>query len=135
MVDLLGVNSSSFVPHMFGEVLSPLRSPYNLLLSGQRHIMESTSVGALIGSVLAIFIMHHVSRKKLQTSGFLILGTMFVIVGALYVTLEGTRAHVVAIVFYGICQLFFNLGVPRINFLGGNMLISLCRAKYDYIHC
>ena len=91
--------------------------------------MESTSVGALIGSVLAIFIVHRVSHKKLQTSGFLILGTMFVIVGALYVTLEGTRANVVVIVFYGICQLFFNLGVPRITFLGGKHANKLMQGQ------
>ena len=72
--------------------------------------MESTSIGAIVGSILAMIVMHRFSRKKLQTWGFLVLAIMFVIVGSLYITLEGTNAHVAVIVFYGICQIFYNLG-------------------------
>lgn len=54
--------------------------------------------------------MHHFSRKKAQTWGFLVLGTLFIIVGALYITLPTTNAHVAIVAFYGICQLFYNLG-------------------------
>lgn len=107
---LLGVNSSSFVPTMFGEKTGPGHPPYQLLISGERHLMEATSIGALLGSALAILVMHHFSRRKAQMWGYLILGTVFVVVGALYITLPDTNAHVTIVVFYGICQLFYNLG-------------------------
>lgn len=72
--------------------------------------MESTSIGALLGSIMAVFVMHFYSRRKVQMWGFLILGGLFIVVGALYVTLPSTNAHVAIVVFYGICQLFYNLG-------------------------
>ena len=112
LVYLLGVNSSSFVPTMFGDIKRSRMRPYQLLISNERHIMESTSIGALCGSALAILIMHQFSRKKAQTWGFLILGTLFIIVGALYITLPVTNAHVAIVTLYGICQLFYNLGEP-----------------------
>ncbi len=110
---LLGVNSSSFVPRMFGQKLGNQLPPYNWLISNERHIMESTSIGALIGSAIAIFVMHFYSRRRIQVWGFLILGGLFIVVGALYVTLPSTNAHVAIVVFYGICQLFYNLGKSR----------------------
>ena len=116
---LLGVNSSSFVPTMFGEQSGPNQPPYRKLISGERHIMEATSVGALVGSCIAIFVMHHYSQKKIQMGGFMVLGGLFIVVGALYVTLPSTNAHVVIVVLYGVCQLFFNLGEWLCNKVSG----------------
>lgn len=107
---LLGVNSSSFIPRMFGQETGNHLPPYNWLINTERDIMESTSIGALIGSIMAMYVMHCYSRRKVQLWGFLILGALFIIVGALYVTLPSTNAHVAIVVFYGICQLFYNLG-------------------------
>ena len=107
---LLGVNSSSFVPRLFGQKSGNQLPPYHWLISNERHIMESTSIGALIGSAIAVFAMHFYSRKRIQMWGFLVLGVLFIIVGALYVTLPTTNAHAAIVVFYGICQLFFNFG-------------------------
>ena len=107
---LLGVNSSSFIPRLFGQKQGNLLVPYNWLISNERHIMESTSIGALLGSAFAVIVMHFYSPKRIQMWGFLILGALFIIVGALYVTLPSTNAHVTNVVFYGICQLFYNFG-------------------------
>ena len=117
---LLGVNSSSFVPTLFGENNGPGRPPYSILINEERHIMESSSVGALLGSIAAILIMLFRSPKpflrslnsprKVQMWGFISLAPLFVIVGALYVTLPKTRAHVAIVIFYQLCNLFFNLG-------------------------
>ena len=107
---LLGVNSSSFVRVLYGQGDGSNLTPYKLLIGNERDIMESTSIGALIGSIMAIFAMHFLSRKRIQMWGFLVLGGLFIIVGALYVTLQHTHAHVAIVVFYGICQLFYNLG-------------------------
>ena len=117
---LLGVNSSSFVPTLFGENNGRDRPPYSLLIDEERHIMESSSVGALLGSLAAIAIMFLRSSKpflrnfnsprKVQIWGFLSLAPLFVIVGALYVTLPTTNAHAAIVFFYQLCNLFFNLG-------------------------
>ena len=107
---LLGVNSSSFVRVLYGQEDGNQLPPYTWLIGNERDIMESTSIGALIGSIMAIFAMHFLSRKRIQMWGFLILGGLFIIVGSLYVTLPHTNAHVAIVVFYGICQLFYNLG-------------------------
>lgn len=118
---LLGVNSSSFVPILFGGNNGPGRPPYSILINEERHIMESSSVGALLGSIAAILIMLYRSPKpflrsfnsprKVQMWGFISLAPLFVIVGALYVTLPKTQAHVAIVIFYQFCNLFFNLGM------------------------
>lgn len=114
---LLGVNSSSFVPNLFGQKPGNQLRPYNWLISNERDIMESTSIGALIGSAMAIFAMHLYDRKRIQMWGFLILGGLFIVVGALYVTLPHTKAYVAIVVLYGICQLFYNLGPNTTTFI------------------
>ena len=101
---LLGVNSSSFVPILFGENTGPDRPAYSILIDEERNIMKSSSVGALLGSLAAITIMfwrscrpslrNFNSPRKVQMWGFVSLAPLFVIVGALYVTLPRTRAHV-----------------------------------------
>ena len=133
---LLGVNSSSFVPRMFGQASNDTLPPYSWLINNERHIMESTSIGALIGSAIAIVAMHLFSRRRIQVWGFLILGGLFIIVGALYITLPSTNAHVAIVVFYGICQLFYNLG----TFLDFPLVYECSqrwrdRSKYYYLHC
>ena len=135
---LLGVNSSSFIPRMFGQKTGNQLPPYDWLISNERHIMESTSIGALIGSTMAIFVMHFYSRRRVQMWGFLILGGLFIVVGALYVTLPSTNAHVAIVVFYGICQLFYNLGksLPfTISMKCEGLLILRSRSEYHYLHC
>ena len=107
---LLGVNSSSFVPTMFGEKDGPDQPPYGRLIRNQRHIMEATSIGAVIGSLIAISVMNKFSRRKIQLWGFIILGGLFIVVGSMYVTLPTTKAHLGIVIFYGLCQLFYNLG-------------------------
>ena len=107
---LLGVNSSSFVPTMFNQKVGPGQAPYGQLIRHERHIMEATSIGAIIGGAIAIVVMNKFSRKKIQMWGFVLLGGLFVVVGAMYMTLSTTKAHLGIVIFYGLCQLFFNLG-------------------------
>ena len=117
---LLGVNSSSFVPTLFGENNSPTRPPYAILINEARHIMESSSVALLIGGLLVIAVMRFRSGKtavkllnsprKVQIWGFSALTILFIIVGALYMTLPTTNANVAIVFFYALTNFFFNLG-------------------------
>ena len=134
---LLGVNSLSFIPKMFGQKPGYQLSPYKWLISNERDIMESTSIGALVGSAIAILVMHFCSPKRIQMWGFLILGVLFIVVGALYVTLPSTNAHVAIVLFYGICQLFYNLGksspLTNVTQCKGLLTVQL-RSKHHHLH-
>ena len=117
---LLGVNSSSFVPTLFGEDNGPERPPYSLLIGEARHIIYSSTIGSLVGSVLVIGVMHFRTKtwfpralnspRRIQSWGFGVLAVLFVIVGSLYYTLPETRAFVAIVLFYQICNLFYNFG-------------------------
>ena len=126
---LLGVNSSNFIPTLFGQSNDgktkdgKAKSPYSILIDQEQHIMESSSVGALVGSLLAIAILHTRTKKwlprlfnsprRLQTWGFAILAILFLIVGNLYYTLPETGALIAIVFFYQLCHLFYNFG--RLN--------------------
>ena len=132
---LLGVNSSSFVPRMFGQKPGNELPPYKWLISNERHIMESTSIGALVGSAVAIYAMHLCSRRRIQVWSFLILGGLFIVVGALYVTLPRTNAHAAIVVFYGICQLFYNIGKScTFSWIYLGSKLRCYRSEHDYLH-
>lgn len=107
---LLGVNSSSFVPIMFNWTVGPGQAPYGQLIQNARHIMEATCIGAVTGGAIAIYVMNKFSRRMIQMWGFIILGALSVVVGSMYLTLPTTNAHLGIVIFYGFCQLFFNLG-------------------------
>ena len=143
---LLGVNRSSFVPTLFGENNGPGRPPYSILINEERHIMESSSVGALLGSIAAILVMlfrspkpflrNFNSPRKVQMWGFISLAPLFVIVGALYVTLPKTRAHVAIVVFYQLCNLFFNLGTFFLTptYIASSANSWALRSEHDHFH-
>ena len=143
---LLGVNSSSFVPTLFGENNGPGQLSYSILINEERHIMESSAVGALLGSIAAILIMlfrssrpflrSFNSPRKVQMWGFISLAPLFVIVGALYVTLPRTGAHVAIVVFYQLCNLFFNLGTSlQTQPLALSADSSALRSEHNHFHC
>lgn len=123
---LLGVNSSSFVPTLFGQTND--RPPYSQLINQERNIMYSSSIGSLVGSLLAIVIFNvHINRwlpqvinspRKVQIWGFGALSVLFVIVGSLYITLPSTGAVGAIVTFYELCQPFFNLGKLMVAHLG-----------------
>ncbi|MCJ1393914.1 hypothetical protein MMC18_006790 [Xylographa bjoerkii] len=112
---------------------------YLYLLDGEWQAMVATSIGAVVGGAIAIKVMNkthrgasklklfgdcmtiylknNLSRKDIQTIGFLILAVLFPIVGALYVCLGNTSAAPSIVVFYVLCQLFYNLGPNTTTFI------------------
>ena len=119
---LLGVNSSAFIPTLFGENNGKDRPPYDLLISQERHIMESSTAASLVGGLCAIALMRFRSSKpflnlfnsprRVQIWGFGALAILFVIVGAMYIKLPTTNHHAAIVVFYALAQFFFDLGKP-----------------------
>lgn len=105
---LLGVNSSRLIPDIFST--PTLQGPYSALISNEWHTLVATSIGAVIGGAIAIKIMKHFSRKKIQMWSFLGLGVLFIVVGALYITLLGKNGSAVIVAVYVFCQMLFNIG-------------------------
>lgn len=134
---LLGVNSGKIIPSMFNTPST--QGTYSKLLDGEWHSMVATSIGAVLGGAIAIKVMnktkrgastvqllgdcmtihlkYNLSRKDLQTIGFLVLAVLFPIVGALYLYLLGTSAVAWIVVLYVLCHLFYNLGPNTTTFI------------------
>jgi hypothetical protein len=123
---LLGVNSSRFVPRMFGSKMDSANKPYSILIEREREIMLATSIGAVLGGAIAIKVMNNFSRKNIQMWAFITLGGLFVIVGVMYITLVDTNKRVAIIVIYALCQFFFNLGTSILCPLYADVLNQTC---------
>lgn len=117
---LLGVNSSAFIPTLFGESNGKDRRPYPELIAEERHIMEASTAASLVGGLCAITLMRFRSSKpffrlfnsprRVQIWGFGALAILFIIVGAMYIRLPTTRHHVAIVFFYALAQFCFDLG-------------------------
>lgn len=105
---LLGVNSSRLIPDMFNTPV--IQGPYQTLIGNEWHTIVATSIGALLGGAVAIYVMNKFSRKRLQMWGFIALAVFFGAEGILYITQLGKDGHEVILAIYVFCQFFFNLG-------------------------
>lgn len=82
--------------------------------------MIIVSVGGVSGSVLLIWLVNHLNRKRLQQAGFLALTFWSLILGVVLVTVGNTGAgnyspKYAVIILYALSQLIFNLGNSRVN--------------------
>ena len=109
---LLGVNSLRIVPSMFKGADPIKQTPLQLLLDNEWHMLVATSIGAVLGGALAVKIMNNNSRRVIQMWSSLILAVLFVVVGALYITVLQTAAASIVVV-YVLCQFFYNAGESR----------------------
>ncbi len=77
--------------------------------------MIIVSIGAVIGSILLIWLVNHLNRKRLQLGGFLALALSFFILGSVFVTVGNTGVgdygpKYAVIVFFALSQCIFNFG-------------------------
>jgi PHS family inorganic phosphate transporter-like MFS transporter len=105
---LLGVNSATIIPHIFNSTAD--QGPFPTLFQNEWHTLVATSIGAIVGGVVAIKITNNFSRKKIQMWSFLVLAALFVAVGVLYVMLLDTSGSIAIVLAYVLVQGFFNLG-------------------------
>ena len=76
--------------------------------------MIIVSIGAVVGSFLHIWFVDHLSRKKLQFYGFLLLAGIFFILGAVLCSINNSPfapSFTTIAVCYAIAQFLFNLGI------------------------
>ena len=86
-----------------------------ILQDNEIDFMIIVSVGAVIGSVLLVWLVNHLNRKHLQLAGFLALALLFFILGSVLVTVGNFGAgnygpKYAVIVFFALSQAIFNLG-------------------------
>lgn len=86
----------------------------------EKDYMIIVSVGGVSGSLLLIWLVNHLNRKRLQLVGFLTLALWFLILGLVLVTVGNTGAGTYSpkyavIVLYALSQVIFNLGNSGVN--------------------
>ncbi|EPS35094.1 hypothetical protein H072_11399 [Dactylellina haptotyla CBS 200.50] len=106
----LGVNNSTIVKKLWSYESHEDPDVYTTLRDIALRSLVIVVAGALIGSMIVIKMIKHVSRKKLQFWGFIILTILLFVVGWTYLYLIDTPYKGVVIMLYVLCQLFFNLG-------------------------
>ena len=93
----------------------PSKDPLSNFRDNATHFMMIVSTGAVSGSLILIWLVNHVSRKRLQVFGFSLLGVFFLIIGGLLSTSTLEKSSDIAIVaMYAVCQFLFNLGMTLV---------------------
>jgi MFS transporter, PHS family, inorganic phosphate transporter len=100
------------------EPLQPGQLPYGNFRHNATHTLIIVSIGAISGSLILIWLVNHISRKRLMVLGFLVLAVLLFVIGGIFSSSmysEGSQILVAAL--YGLCQFLFNLGPNGLTFL------------------
>jgi MFS transporter, PHS family, inorganic phosphate transporter len=95
---------------------NPETGIYTILIQNGVHSLVISSIGAVIGSVVLIFSIDHFNRRRLQCVTFVILGFLFIIIGATFQATVQTQFRGVTITLYCLCQLCFYFGPNTLTF-------------------
>ncbi|KAJ1336023.1 MFS transporter PHS family inorganic phosphate transporter [Microdochium nivale] len=90
---------------------------YSVLAENSKRTLLTTSIAALLGSVLAIPLVGFVSRKSLYVVTSLMLAIMFAANAIAISQTYSQPSHVASIVFYAITQFLFNIGPNTLTFV------------------
>ncbi|KAF2461878.1 inorganic phosphate transporter, partial [Lineolata rhizophorae] len=90
---------------------------YRVLMTNAKQSILTIGIGALVGSAIFIKIAPYTPRKTFLVWSFLGLGVLLAITGGTFFRAFQTDLHALSIVFYALCQLFFNLGPNTLTFI------------------
>lgn len=76
-----------------------------------------SSISSLIGSIVAIPVVHFANRKRLLVGTSLSLTLLFIATGASVVRTYATPDHEVSMVFFALAQFMFNVGPNTLTFI------------------
>ena len=101
------------------------RTVYQLLFENSWHSSIVVSLGALFGGVAMIYVVQHSRPVKAQSLFFIILGVFLIVTGATFKPFltGGAELHWVLVIFYFLCNFFFNLGANATTFI---VSLGLC---------
>jgi PHS family inorganic phosphate transporter-like MFS transporter len=110
---LIGINnptsSNETVPD-WQNPFDPSTNIYHELFDSAKQYILTICCGSLVGSLLLLYYINNIPRKMWLVYSFLILALLFAVLGAFYKRAAFTESHWAIVVFYILCQLFFNLG-------------------------
>ena len=114
--------SDSRVPLPTQDICDPEAGTQDRYISqvNETDYMILVSVGAIIGSILLIWLVNHMNRKRLQLIGFVALAVLFLILGSVLVSVGNYGVgnygpKYAVIVFFALSQVVFNLGDPLVD--------------------
>jgi PHS family inorganic phosphate transporter-like MFS transporter len=103
-------NISNITLPDFQNPYDPGTNIYQELFDNARQYVITVSIGSMLGSILLLFFINHLSRRRFLIASFVTLSGLFLITGLTLHFLEFEGAHFVIIIFYMLCQFFFNFG-------------------------
>ena len=105
------------------------KTVFQLLFQNSWHSSIVVSLGALLGGVAMIYVVQHSRPVKAQSFFFVILGAFLILTGATFKPfLENGNGdegiHWALVIFYFLCNFFFNLGANATTFIVSLGLLS-----------
>lgn len=113
----LGLSSPQIVSHIWEEP-NPKNPPsvFQALRDNSLHTLVMVSIGTVVGGLLMVKLVKHVSPKVIQFWGFLVLFILFIVTGSAWTTLlDSSRSGL--IVLYVLSHIAFNLGPNVTTFI------------------
>ena len=103
--------SNTTIPYTWDSEPDKWEHPTTVFQDNAVHSLVIVSIPAVMGSLSLIWIVNHVSRKRLQIGGFFLLAAFFFVIGAILDSLVSSMGpHTAVAVMYGVSQFLFNLG-------------------------
>ncbi|KAK5950025.1 hypothetical protein OHC33_008986 [Knufia fluminis] len=99
------------------DVEDPEAGIYTILITNSTHAMVISSIGAITGALIMIYLIDKVNRRKFQLASFLVLASLFIITGATFSSTVQTGFHGVTITLFVLCQLAFYCGPNTLTFV------------------
>ena len=110
---LIGINNPTFsnetVPD-WQNPFDPNTDIYHELFNSAKQYIITISSGSLAGSLALLYFIDNIPRKMWLVYSFLTLAVLFAVLGAFYKYAAFTESHWSIMVFYILCQFFFNFG-------------------------
>ena len=86
--------------------------PWPVFRDNAFHAIILVSLGAILGSVVLIWLVNHLSRKRLQIVSFLLLAVFFLVIGLILLIAppDYVAPSIIIVILYVVAQFLFNLG-------------------------
>lgn len=96
---------------------SPNATIQQILDNNAKRTLILSSIASLVGSLIAIPVVHFANRKRLLIGTSLALTLLFIATGASVVRTYATPDHEVSMVFFALAQFMFNVGPNTLTFI------------------
>jgi PHS family inorganic phosphate transporter-like MFS transporter len=109
----LSMNASAFASEILWRTsTTPIQTTSQTLIAWRRQLFFELPFGAIIGSVITIFVLRRTGGQRIQMMGFAALTAIFLLTGTFYLTRDTATVRSKGTIYamYFAAQLAFNLG-------------------------